>query len=331
MRILIVEDQQEPAGVLQAGLTGLHPSLEVTCVPSAEEALRALDAAACDLLIADVLLPGISGLELMARFRKRNPKTHVILLSGVQDPAIRKQISRSGVDAFFFKPVELADLLDAVERLLGLVKSALPSELSAIANSTDVDENLSQQLAELRFTTQAYSVALISTQGRFLARAGVLPEPNLEKALLPYLLAAHISTRRAAALLGAAEPNDFAVIRGAEYCLHLASLGENHAVIVVTKLLSPARSAALAEALGKAIPRLAASLGKPVLPPAATRILSDTDPHLERLLDQAETKPTNPKAVERYWKTAELPPVPFPGAISYAQAARIGLAPVEEA
>jgi hypothetical protein len=122
------------------------------------------------------------------------------------------------------------------------------------------------------------------------------------------------------------------VVRGAEYCIHLASVANTYALILVTKLLKPARSAALAAALEKALPRLAQSLGavqEPSSPMPAAQ-LADTDPHLERLLDQAETKPSNPKAAERYWKTAELPPLPLPGALSYAQAARIGLAPAEE-
>jgi DNA-binding NarL/FixJ family response regulator len=177
--------------------------------------MRALEAGQFDLLIADVLLPGISGLELMARFRRRNPKTRVILLSGVQDAEIRKQVARSGADAFFFKPVELADILDAVERLLGLVKSALPSELSVVANSSDATESISQQLAELRFTIQAYSVALVSAQGQVIARAGIIPDQDLERELMPHLMSARLASQRVSSMLGAAQTDDLLVVRGA--------------------------------------------------------------------------------------------------------------------
>lgn len=327
MRILVVEDQHEPAKVLQAGLVGLHSDLQVACVSSAEEALGALESGACDLLIADVLLPGISGLELMARFRRRNAQTRVILLSGVQDPAIRRQIARSGADAFFFKPVEMADLLDAVERLLGLVKSSLPSELSVIANSSEPEDGLAQELAELRFATQAYSIALISTEGHFISRAGVVPDAALEKALLPHLIAAHISTHRAATLLGT-RAEGWVTVQAAEHWVHLASLGSHHGLLLITKPLAPARSAALAEAVRKAVPALAKHLQEPADGPVART--PGTDPELEKLLDQAETKPTSRKAVERYWTAIEQPPLLFPGALSYAQASQIGLAPAEE-
>jgi hypothetical protein len=79
---------------------------------------------------------------------------------------------------------------------------------------------------------------------------------------------------------------------------------------------------------------LAAALAPAVeLPAPAVRLqadLADTDPHLERLLDMAETKPTSARTVEKYWKTADLPPLPVAGSLTYEQAAQLGLAPSEE-
>src|SRR3989304_631259 len=103
-RVLLVEDQKESAEVFRAGLESLKRDFQVVVVSSAEDALKALENGNFDLLIADVLLPGISGLELMARFRRINPETKVILVSGVHDQEIRKQGARSGAEAFFFKP-----------------------------------------------------------------------------------------------------------------------------------------------------------------------------------------------------------------------------------
>ena len=55
-------------------------------VPSGEEALLVASRRPVDLLIADVRLPGISGLELMARVHKRNPELKTILITGLTDP-----------------------------------------------------------------------------------------------------------------------------------------------------------------------------------------------------------------------------------------------------
>ncbi|MCL4257002.1 MAG: response regulator [Anaerolineales bacterium] len=323
-RILVVEDQPQAAHALLEGLASLGPAVTAHSAPSAEAALRALQDAPFDMLIADVLLPGISGLELMARFRRHNPATRVILLSGVQDEAIRSQVARSGADGFFFKPVELADVLDAVERQLGLVKTILPTELSVIKNSEDNDANIAQELAELRFTAQAYSALLIATGGQVLARAGVLPNPSVEAGLITHMLSALQSSQRMGSLLGAAQPDDLLAIRGANEHVYFTSLGGGRCLALVTKPLSAPRAAALAQAMHKTSLRLAQPLAAAA--PAAEARLAETDPHLEKILAMEDTRPSRVVA-ERYWQAAELQAPRLHGALSYEQAAQIGLAP----
>lgn len=322
-RILLVEDQPQAAHALLEGLASLGPAVTAHGAPSAEAALRALQDAPFDMLIADVLLPGISGLELMARFRRHNPATRVILLSGAQDESIRSQVARSGADGFFFKPVELADVLDAVERQLGLVKTILPTELSVIKNSQD-SASIAQQLAELRFTLQAYSALLIANDGQVLARAGVLPNPAVEATLITHMLSAIQASQRMGSLLGAAEPDDLLAIRGASEHVYFASLGSGRCLAVVTKPLSTARAAALAQAVHKTSLRLTQPSAPS--PQNAEAKLEETDPHLEKLLAMEDTRPSR-VAAEQYWQAAELQAPRLHGALSYEQAAQIGLAP----
>jgi DNA-binding NarL/FixJ family response regulator len=331
-RILLVEDQQISAQALKSGLESLDSGFEVLCVASAEDALKSLEKNNIDLLIADVLLPGISGLELMARFRKRNAHSKVILVSGVHDPEIRKQVARSGAEAFFFKPYEMADLLDAVERLFGIAKSFLASEMDVLKQqpetSAENTDKLADQLAELRFNLQALSVALINERGQIAARAGTLPDEQIESSLMPHLLSVFFAAGRVAAFTRSEPADDLFVVRSADYHLHLASVGTNHALLVASKPLKTARMAALAEAMQKATQRLQTTLlqsrrSKATVPAD----MAETDPHLEGLLELAETKPMNPRRAEKYWKTATLETPPQGGAISYEQALQLGLAP----
>jgi DNA-binding response OmpR family regulator len=339
-RILLVEDQREAAEVLRAGLESLDAGFTVVDVKSAEDALKALDKGAFDLLIADVMLPGISGLELMARFRRRNPETKVILVSGVHDPEIRKQVARSGAEAFFFKPMEMSDLLDAVERLFDIAKSFLPSEMKMVkaqlADSDIQSGKVADQLSELRFNLQAQAAALINDRGQIFARAGALPDPQIETSLMPHLMSVFFAASRIATFTNAPKPDDLIVVRGKDYHLHLSSISTGYALLLVTKPLKAARTAAVAEALQKSVERLAPMLSNleesaqskaEKTKPRKKRDLSDTDPHLEKLLDQADTKPTNPQKIAKYWKTTELPSLPQPGALTYEQAVQLGLAP----
>ena len=117
--ILLVDDQKEVTRVLRSGLESLKHEFRITDVPSGEEAFLEITPGSVDLLVSDVRLPGISGLELMRRVKEHNPDLKVILVSGVTEEKIRQEVAQAGADAFFFKPVELADFLDAVERVLG--------------------------------------------------------------------------------------------------------------------------------------------------------------------------------------------------------------------
>jgi CheY-like chemotaxis protein len=339
-RILLVEDQAESAAVFRAGIESLGADFEVTAVSSAEAALKALEKHSFDLLMADVMLPGISGMELMARFRRKNPETKVILVSGVPDPELRRQIARSGAEAFFFKPVELSDLLDCIERLFGLAKSFLPSELSVIQEEPTKPNKsakvIADQLAELRFNLQALSVALVSERGQILARAGTLPDPQLETTLMPHLMSAFFAAGRIAAFTNSSAADDLLAFRGKDYHLHMSSLSPSYALLVATKPLNPARAAALSEAVQKAITRVLPELNtlEKATQPEETanpksKDLSDTDPHLEKLLVQAETRPMSRSQTDKYWKTKEkvMQTAPRSGTLSYEQAAQIGLAP----
>src|SRR5512133_2743145 len=127
-RILLVDDQHEIRRMLRAGLETLGPDYQITDVPSAEEAMLVISRHPIDLLICDIRLPGMTGLELKAKVQRRNPDLKVILITGLTDTKIRKQVADAGVDGFFTKPLVLADLLDAVERIVGEVQTFLPKE-----------------------------------------------------------------------------------------------------------------------------------------------------------------------------------------------------------
>ena len=125
-RILIVDDQRDIRRMLRAGLDTLGVKFLVVDVPSGEEAMLVITRQHFDLLITDVRLPGISGLELILQAKARNPGLKLILITGVPDTTIRQRVIEAGADAFFFKPLDMADFLDAVERCLGLVETLLP-------------------------------------------------------------------------------------------------------------------------------------------------------------------------------------------------------------
>jgi len=83
---------------------------------SAEEALEILEVSACDLMISDVLMPGMDGMALARLVLARWPALPVILTSGYAHPAAEEGFGLGNV-VFLLKPYGHDDLLGAIERV----------------------------------------------------------------------------------------------------------------------------------------------------------------------------------------------------------------------
>lgn len=122
--ILVVEDDHAMRKVLQEHLTTL--GYRIVAAASTEAALEVLDGTAPDLILTDVHMPGMSGIEL-CRHVKGDPRfqlTPVILLTAVTDLDARVAGLAAGADDFFAKPFDFVELRTRVAALLR-VKSLL--------------------------------------------------------------------------------------------------------------------------------------------------------------------------------------------------------------
>src|SRR5512134_3927610 len=141
--VLLVDDQRDIVRLLHSSLQTLGHELDIIDAPSGEEALLESSRRKIDLLVADYLLPGISGVELMHKIRRRYPELKVIFITGMTERKARTEMLNAGAVAMFDKPIPLADFLDAVERSLGLVRTIFPPE------STKEGEENRQSLSDL--------------------------------------------------------------------------------------------------------------------------------------------------------------------------------------
>lgn len=114
-RVAIVEDD----GGLRHELEGILKSAEhVTFVGSycsAEEALEAIPGVKPDVILMDIRLPGISGIECVARLRKHLPAAHVIMLTVYDDGDRIFQALQAGADGYLVKSSPTETLLAAID------------------------------------------------------------------------------------------------------------------------------------------------------------------------------------------------------------------------
>lgn len=116
MRVLLVDDEIEFVSALAERLT--LRGLEAQTAGSGVEALRKIDASPPDVVLLDVLMPGMSGLEVLKQIKKDHPQVQVILLTG-RGSWDGIQGIREGAYDCLMKPIQIEELLqimtDAVE------------------------------------------------------------------------------------------------------------------------------------------------------------------------------------------------------------------------
>ena len=117
LHLLVVED--EPAMQRLVWHHVNDKSCRVTIAESAEEALRHLVASRPDVLLVDVMLPGIDGLEFLRRIQDYTRQATIIVLSAHADIATAVEALRLGADEFLPKPVDVASLKRAINRARG--------------------------------------------------------------------------------------------------------------------------------------------------------------------------------------------------------------------
>jgi DNA-binding response OmpR family regulator len=112
-RVLLVDDEREFAATLteRLSLRGYEASAAFT----AEEAIAAVAASAPDVILLDLNLPGVRGVELLMTLRQLLPHGEIILLSGHLDLA--EKIEGVRIDAFglLLKPIEMAELTAKID------------------------------------------------------------------------------------------------------------------------------------------------------------------------------------------------------------------------
>ena len=115
-RILIVDDEETIRLALRKFLRSR--GYEVEIAGSADDALQILNNDSFSLMLCDVRMPGMTGVQLVPQARERDQDIAIIMLTAVNDAATATEVLSSGATDYLIKPVELADLQQAVDRAL---------------------------------------------------------------------------------------------------------------------------------------------------------------------------------------------------------------------
>jgi signal transduction histidine kinase len=151
--ILIVDDEKVIRDLCMRALHG-YRTLEAA---DGEEALRIFERGGIDLILTDVMMPKVNGLELLKRLKEREPTQVVIIMTGYADKELILKALKADADDFITKPLSLLQLKSAVDK--ALVKKALKEEVANLRNLDRFKSNFLSLISH-KFRTPITSISL---------------------------------------------------------------------------------------------------------------------------------------------------------------------------
>ncbi|KRF07183.1 two-component system response regulator [Paenibacillus sp. Soil766] len=180
-KIMIVDDEPKIIRFIAANLKSL--GFETVACQSGTEALEKVEAANPDLILLDLMMPGMDGFEVLRRLRTYS-SVPVIMLTARSNGADKVQGLNLGADDYLTKPFSLDELFARVNAVLRRLDGRMPAP-STVSELTvgPVNVNLAQRRiridsAEVKFTETEYNlfVLLLQHEGKVMTHEQLLSE-----------------------------------------------------------------------------------------------------------------------------------------------------------
>src|SRR5258708_24067255 len=166
-KILLVDD--EPAMLRYIRTLLEVDDYKVETASTGEEALQRVDKGLePDLVLLDVLMPGIDGLETLEQLRKKRPGVKVVMLSCVNDTKKVVQAMRLGAHDYLTKPFQKAELDAVIDQCLGQGKTPVGGEVEEVGEDTFF---IAASPAMRKIRSQAALVAHVDIPGLLLGES----------------------------------------------------------------------------------------------------------------------------------------------------------------
>lgn len=174
MRILLVEDEKNVAAFIKKGLEEEFYSVDIA--EDGTEGLLMAKSNDYDLIILDIMLPGMDGIEICKKIRERDRRVPILMLTAVDSIESKVQGLESGADDYLTKPFAFSELLARIKALLRRV----PDTVSELAIDDLRMELLSRRVyrgnREINLTPKEFSLLeyLLRNSGRVLSRTQII-------------------------------------------------------------------------------------------------------------------------------------------------------------
>ncbi len=165
MRLLVVEDENKTASYLKKGLE--ENGFVVDVAADGDEGLHLAGTQNYDLLILDVMLPGMSGFDLITKLRQTGKNTLALFLTARDQLEDRVKGLEIGGDAYLVKPFAFSELLAQIKSLLRRTPQRMPDSLRVDDLEIQVEKRfVSRAGKKLDLTAKEFSLLLLLARRR---------------------------------------------------------------------------------------------------------------------------------------------------------------------
>ena len=175
MRLLLIEDERKVADVIARGLRAERFAVDVAY--DGNKGWEMVSGVDYDLIVLDLMLPGLNGTELLRRLRRKGGKAPVLVLTARDGTGDKVENFEAGADDYLTKPFAFAELLVRVKALL----RRPPVSRDHVLRVADLEvDRLTQQVRRagkrIELTAKEYSLLeyLASHAGRVLSRTMII-------------------------------------------------------------------------------------------------------------------------------------------------------------
>jgi len=164
-QILIVDDDEKLATLLQESLRTLGGGYDVVTAGGTDEALAKVSKRSFDLVITDLMMPEVDGLQLLEALKAINPSMVTVAMTAFDSREIRAKAERLGIYHYLAKPFSVYEFRQCV---IDVFKEAEQTQ-EAVAFSEEQFKAIERNLSSLRAGVRAHSVALIDSVGKIIS------------------------------------------------------------------------------------------------------------------------------------------------------------------
>lgn len=148
IRVMVVDDQSIVRNGIRFSLQVFDDIELVAEADSGEQALRRCDESRPDVVLMDMVMPGMDGVQTTRLLRERHPQVQVIVLSSFEDGALVQGALRAGAIGYILKNVGIDELAEAIRAAHKGRSTLSPAALQALAHTTAPEPDPASILTE---------------------------------------------------------------------------------------------------------------------------------------------------------------------------------------